>query len=261
MKKSNKINLIFGILLFLIVFAFVAYTITDDLVTGKTPRPKVHDNKFECENDNIVKSRGYVFLMGLYQTEDKVHPDDQALLELMRSDPKASFVELYAQDASLHINEIRDQFLKDMYELLSKNNVEELVIFGSSSGGVTGAYSIARLNFSGQVALHTLSSPIRGYDLTGFRAQFLGERQGFLKDISVGFDKFETPSKNVKVYHHKTVTDTILIDHYCSNTKFFCDTLKVQNNNIGGSKDFYYPQYDHNPLIQNVTREVLKCYR
>ena len=263
MKKSNKINLIFGILIFLIVFAFVAYTITDDLVTGETPRPKIHDKRFECENDNGVKSRGYVFLMGLYETLPNAYEE---IRKIMESDPKAKFVKIYGDDGFRHIDEISNQFVKDVHSWIKEQEnkgepIEELIIFGASAGGVTASYSIAKINFTGHVAVHTLSSPINGYDLTGFRARFIDNRQGYLQDISIGFEPFEKPGNNVKVYHHKTVTDTILIDHYCSNTKFFCDTLKVQNNNIEGSKDFYYPQYDHNPLIQNVTREVLKCYK
>ncbi|MBI5355570.1 MAG: hypothetical protein HZB68_03900 [Candidatus Aenigmarchaeota archaeon] len=213
--------------------------------------------KFSCENNYSIGSRGYVLLMGLAQ-----HQKSDFITEknLMDNDPKAKFAVIYDQDETLHIDEIGKKFLQDMNELLSKHEIDELVIFGSSAGGVTASYSIAKLNFSRPVALHTLASPLKGYDLTGFRSNFLGDRKGYLRDIAIGFGPFGTPGDSVKVYHHKTVNDTVLKEHYCGQMASFCDVREIQNNNIGGSKEFYYPQYDHNPLGKYVIREVLKCY-
>src|SRR3989338_11579531 len=216
------------------------------------------ENKFQCENDDTnIQSRGYVLLMGLGD-HGKAGWDVEKLL--MEKDPKAKFVLIYDQDENSHLEDISKKFLADMEGLLRKSPVDELVIFGSSAGGVTSSYSISKLNFSGPIALHTLSSPLNGYDFRGIGEAFIGERGVFEKEIALGLEPFETPGKNVKVYHHKTVTDTILTDHYCGDFAALCDPIKIQNNNIEGSKEFYYPEYDHNPLMNFVIREVLKCY-
>ncbi|MBI2172789.1 MAG: hypothetical protein HYT73_01080 [Candidatus Aenigmarchaeota archaeon] len=215
------------------------------------------DAKFSCENDNSVKSRGYILLMGL---GDHTKEGWAAEKILMEQDPKARFVLIYDQDENSHIENISKKFLADAHAILTENPVEELVIFGSSAGGVTASYSISRLDFSGPVALHTLASPIGGYDLTGWKAQFLGDRQGFLRDIAVGFEPFEKPGSNVKVYHHKTVMDSVLKDYYCGEMADFCNVYEIQNNNIEGSREFYYPQHDHDTIMGAVVRDVLECY-
>ncbi len=215
------------------------------------------DAKFACENDNSVKSRGYVLLMGLGDHHKEVWLAEKALME---QDPKAKFAVIYDQDENSHIENISKKFLADMDGILKDNPVEELVIFGSSAGGVTASYSISRLDFPGPIALHTIASPIGGYDLTGWKAQFLGDRQGYLRDIAIGFKPFDPPGGNVRVYHHKTVTDSVLKDYYCGDMAAFCDVHEIQNNNIEGSKEFYYPQYDHDTIMGAVIRDVLKCY-
>ena len=230
--------------------------------TKKTKEERLNsDAKFSCENDNTkVKKRGYVFLMGLashYKDEWRKER------EFMQQDPKATFVEIYDQDENSQIDEISRKFLIDMKVLLNKYPVDELVLFGSSAGGITASYSISRfnteLNFTGSIALHTMAAPIKGYDLTGIRANFIGDRKGYLKDIAVGFKPFETPEENVKVYHHKTVTDENLLDR-CGAMKSFCDIFEIQNNNIKGSKEFFYPKYDHATIMRGVVRMVLPCY-
>ncbi|MBI5061767.1 MAG: hypothetical protein HZB67_05645, partial [Candidatus Aenigmarchaeota archaeon] len=212
---------------------------------------------FQCENNNSAKSRGYVLLMGLADHTKEGWISEKKLME---KDPKAKFVLIYDQDENSKLEDISRKFLEDLNNIIKKNQVEELVIFGASAGGVTASYSIHKLNFSGPIALHTLSSPLKGYDFRGVGEAFLGERSVYEKEIALGLGPYITPGKNVKVYHHKTVTDTVLKDHYCGAFASLCDPIKIQNNNIQGSKEFYYPQYDHNPLMGVVIREVLKCY-
>ena len=214
------------------------------------------NTKFSCENDNSVQTRAYVLLMGFAD-----HHKEGWVVEkyLMEKDPKAKFVMIYDQDENSHIEDIGNKFLADMDEILKKRDVDELVIFGSSAGGVTASYAIGKLNFSGPVALHTLASPLNGYDLTGFRSLFIGNRTGFLRDIAIGFKPFTPPGKNVKVYHHKTVTDSV-IKAYCGDQAAFCDPVEIQNNNLRGSKEFFYPQYDHNSIMRAVIKDVLACY-
>ncbi len=209
---------------------------------------------FSCENNNSIAKRGYVLLMGLGD-----HGKDGWYTEkkYMEQDPETEFVLIYDQDETKHLPEISEKFLADMHSLLKQKPVDELVIFGASAGGVTAAYSIAKLNFSGPVALHTLSSPLKGY---GFPDAVLGNRQGYLLDIARGLARFQKPLANVRVYHHKPVTDTILVDHYCNGVTFLCNAVQIQNNNIEGSKEFFYSNYDHNPLMKVVIPKVLKCY-
>ncbi len=211
--------------------------------------------QFICENDRTgVETRGYVLLMGLADHTKEGWINEKRYME---QDPKAEFVLIYDQDETRHLPQISEKFLVDMHALLLERPVDELVIFGASAGGVTSSYSIAKLNFSGPIALHTLSSPLRGYN---FPDAVLGERSGYLRDIARGLGRFEKPGNNVKVYHHKTVRDTILVDHYCLGVEFLCDAVQIQNNNIEGSKDFFYSDYDHNPLMKVVIPKVLKCY-
>lgn len=212
--------------------------------------------EFSCENEASLSTRGYVLLMGLADHRKQGWVFEKGLME---KDPKARFAIIYDQDETLGLQAISEKFLADMHSLLEAQPVEELVIFGASAGGVTASYSIARLNFSGRVALHTLSSPIKGYDLTGFRGAFIGDRKGYLRDIAIGFGPFDAAGPNVKAYHHKTVTDSVL-KAYCGALGDFCDVFQIQNNNLKGSREFYYPQYDHNPLMRAVIPRVLKCY-
>ena len=232
---------------------------TDNKVgdVSQKPAEMSAEAKFSCENDNSVESRGYILLMGLADHHKEVWTAEKAMME---KDPKAKFVLIYDQDENKKLQEIGDKFLLDLSNILKNNPVEELVVFGSSAGGVTTSYSISRLNFSGHVAVHTIASPIKGYGFKGIGELFLGQRSVFEKEIALGFGPFQKPGKNVKVYHHKTVTDTILKDHYCGNFAALCDPVKIQDNNIEGSKEFYYSQYDHGPIMGAVIRDVLKCY-
>jgi len=227
-----------------------------ELISGPAPEPQVTDAVFACDVNDSVRRRGYVWLMGLGGTVPTDYFEQELL---MKQDPEAAFVEFYPQDQTLHLPEISERFILYMDGLLSRHDIDELVLFGSSAGGVTAAYSIARLPFNGSVALHTLASPLAGYDLKGIRAQWLGDRTGFLRDIAIGFGPFDPPGENVKVYHHKTVTDEVLLA-YCGDMQAFCDALKIQDNNLPGSQEFYYPRYDHFTIMRGVARTVLACY-
>ena len=244
---KSEYYLVFGIALIVLVSGCTQQAENEQV-------DKLGDVKFSCENDNSVQARGYVLLMGLADHHKEGWDVEKSLME---QDPKSKFVLIYDQDENSHLEQISQKFLYDLESLLVEKPVDELVIFGASAGGVTASYSINKLNFSGPVALHTLSSPLKGY---WFPEVFLGERATYEKEIALGLAPFQKPGKNVKVYHHKTVTDTILKDHYCGNFAALCDPIKIQNNNIQGSKEFYYPKYDHNPLMGVVIREVLKCY-
>ena len=230
------------------------------IIVAITPSAKSKartDVKFSCENDDKkVEKRGYILLMGLAD-----HHKEGWIVEksLMEQDSKAAFAVVYDQDERLHLKEVSKKFVADVDALLKKYPVDELVLFGSSAGGVTAAHAIAEISKKypeKKFSLHTLSSPLKGY---GFAA--LGkERRGFFGDITAGILPFGSPGKNVSAYHHKTVTDSVLKDYYCGSFAGLCDPVKIQNNNLANSKEFYYPQYDHNPLMRAVIRTVLRCY-
>ncbi len=227
-------------------------------LTNKSKTNEANEAKFSCENINEgIEKRGYVLLMGLADHNKQGWAVEKSYME---QDPKAQFVIIYDQDENLHLTQISEKFLADMHQFLEKNEVDELVIFGASAGGVTASYSISQLNFPGHVVLHTLSSPLKGYGFSGVKENFLGARAGFLRDIAIGLEPFSTPSENVKVYHHKTIRDTILVDYYCNGFTFLCNAVEIQNNNVEGGKEFFYQQYDHNPLMKVVISKVLKCY-
>ncbi|HLD80734.1 MAG TPA: hypothetical protein VJA40_01915, partial [archaeon] len=212
---------------------------------------------FSCEPlDEGVKTRGYVLLMGVPDHYLEQWDNEK---ELMLRDPKAVFAVVWDQDETRHIEDLSEWFLGELHALLAQKPVDELVIFGPSAGGVTSSYSIAKLDFTGKVALHTMASPTKGFDLTGFRSQFLGDRTGFIKDIAVGFQPFTKPGDNVKVYHHKTTYDADLMSN-CGSLQAFCDTLDVQGNDLPGSNVFYYPEHTHATIMPAVVRTVLKCY-
>ena len=59
--------------------------------------------------------------------------------------------------------------------------------------------------------------------------------------------------------HRKTVTDPTLLA-YCGGVEAFCDVYEIQNNNIEGSKEFYYPEHDHRTIMVMVPRLVLSCF-
>lgn len=236
------------IMLFVALF-LVACTQNKEETVFSTPN-------FSCENNPDIESRGFVILLGL-GNHDKDYWNTEK--QIMESDSKTRFVIIYDQNEESNIYEISQKFLADMNETLEEHDVDELVLMGISAGGVTASYSISRLDFSGDVALHTLASPLKGYGLSGPMQAFLGERQGYLRDIAVGFKAFEPPGENVKVYHHKTVNDTIL-RAYCGEYSSFCDPVKIQNNNLKVSKEFFYPRLDHDPLAKEVIRTVLSCY-
>ncbi len=265
MRPSAQRTVFAFALLSLFLMGFSAPQATDQTPPASTPKitetwtqsPSPVPAVFSCENEPTgIRSRAYVILMGLAETQPGAWKTEKTLLQ---KDPLAKAVWVYPQDANDHLPQISEKFLTDMDAFLRENPVDELVLFGSSAGGVTASYSVSRLNFSGPVALHTMAAPLKGYDLTGFRAQFLGDRQGYLRDIAIGFRLFDPPGPNVSVYHHKTVTDSVLLS-YCGDLKAFCDVREIQNNNVAGSQEFFYPQFDHASIMSGVIQRVAKCY-
>ena len=128
-------------------------------------------------------------------------------------------------------------------------------LVGFSAGGIIASYSANKLIFSGTIELHTLASPLNGYHISD---ALLDEHTGFFREISAGFDAFE--SANVKAYHHKNVEDEDLRS-YCGDNAKYCEPLKIQNNNIPGSKEFFYKQYTHETIMPAVSKLIIDCHQ
>ena len=101
-------------------------------------------------------------------------------------------------------------------------------------------------------------SPTKGYRLTGFMEQFIPDISGLAREIAIGFDKFKSPSENFRIYHHKTVTDEVLTQ-ICGDFEDFCNPLNVQNNNLDGSQEFYYPEQTHESIMLHVISKISAC--
>ncbi len=158
-------------------------------------------------------------------------------------------------DENLLLADISNDFVTQFNQFALDNEFEEIVIIGQSAGGVISSYSANRLVFSGTIELHTLASPLNGYHVSDV---FLGGQTGFSKEIGIGFDPFK--SANVKAYHHKNVNDEELRS-YCGDNAKFCDSLKIQNNNLPGSKEFFYKQYTHETIMPAISKLIIECHQ
>jgi|TARA_Y100000310_G_scaffold243188_1_gene247625 hypothetical protein len=247
-KSSFKYILIIGfIIIFLVVGFFIAKSFLPAGVLSK--KPTVHNAVYECTNDNSISSKGYVYLHGLGDHNPGILNDIKALIN---QDPILDF----DYNEKLLLNEISNDFILQFSKFASQNNFEEIVIIGQSAGGVIASFSAHQLNFNGVIELHTLASPINGYHVSD---KFLGELSGFAREIGEGFDSFTKPGNNFKIYHHKTVVDEDL-SSLCGEFAKFCSPLSIQDNNIEGSNDFYYSEYDHTSIMPAVSKMIIECH-
>ncbi len=226
----------------------------EQLTNTKDQNIEIGDDVFTCENDNSVQSRGYIYLHGLGDHNQKAFDYQRRLIE---NDSKTKDILDFDYDELQTLKEISDNFSTKFNEFVLENDLEEIIIIGQSAGGVVVSFSAHRLDFDGIIELHTLASPLNGYHVS---EQFLGELVGFSREIGEGFEPFKTPPNNVKVYHHKTVEDESLRS-WCGDYADFCDPLKVQYNNIEGSKEFFYPEQDHTSIMFTVSKLIIDCHR
>tara|TARA_Y100000034_G_C6881899_1_gene404254 strand:+ start:780 stop:1589 length:810 start_codon:yes stop_codon:yes gene_type:complete len=209
----------------------------------------VSKNKFVCNNDNSIESRGYVYLHGYGS-----HGPEQFEFEreLIAKDNKVKFIIDYDYDEKKTMTEITNDFI----ELFNNYNkqVNEIVILAESAGGVIALNSMNKLKYDGVVELHTLASPINGYHVPSF---LVGET-GFGREIGLGFDKWKEKPNNFRVVHHKTITDSSL-KKKCGWFKIFCNPLNIQNNNVKNSEEYFYPNDDHATIMDNAAKLVIEC--
>lgn len=221
-----------------------------------TPAPEP-PQIFTCENSNSVKSKGYVVLLGLNDNDPATKETE--IRSLTAADPKVKAIFAYDYEKTTKLADISKDFIAKFNAFISKYQPEEVVIIGRSAGGTIAAYSAQSLVLPGMAELHTIASPLRGYGLGDFLAGvFVGETRGLEREIAVGFTPFLPAPKNFKVYHHKTVADSEYKSQ-CGEFAEFCDVRAIQNNNLSDSKEFYYPQYDHDTIMLAITRKVVAC--
>lgn len=210
---------------------------------------KITNDVFVCENDNSIQSRAYIILLGFgNHDKDSFSEENKIILK----DPKVKGLLTYDYDEKLILEEISKDFVKETNKFLEPLDVEELIIVGTSAGGTVAAYSLHKLDFPGIIELHTIASPLRGCNNKGFREQFV-KGEGFWREIGIGLDPFVTPSTNYKAYHHKTIEDSALNQ---------CDTpVEMQYNNLEASKEFYYPEHNHESIMSAVLKLIIDCHQ
>ena len=204
----------------------------------------VSDAVFSCESTQ--KDVGYVYIHGFGDHSIGAFDYQRRLIGDL---PILDF----DYNEKLPLEDISRDFVLRFNSFAVDANLGEIVIIAQSAGGVIAAESVSSLRFAGPIELHTLASPLRGYHAP---KSFLGDLEGFGLGIALGLDAYATPAENVKVYHHKTVVDTDLEAH----CRGLCDALGVQNNNLVGSKEFFYEQFTHTSIIHPVSKMIIDCH-
>ena len=234
-----------------IMVAFFVFRFVSGMIIGGHAA-SVHDGVYQCEKID-GRRVGYVYVRGF--GEDG--PDaSYEVLEAMKADARFVGVLDYDYDEDLLLDQISDAFLEKFTDFVEAKKPDALIIFGYSAGGVVISNVAHHLDFSGSVYVHTMASPLAGYNLA---SPFLGNKEGYIRQLASGIGSF-TAADNTQVSHHKTIIDSTLTD-FCGNAKRFCEPLKVQNNNVPGSADYYYPQEDHQTIVMKVVDSVMSCQK
>ena len=261
---TKKFFLPIFIIIFFLVAIFIGKTIyssiydaqVEKVIGGENTEIKVTYAAYECENDNSIAARGYVFLRGFGDHDPGAFNYQKGLIG------DVPFLD-FDYDENLLLFEISNDFVIQFNQFASNNEFEEIVIIGFSAGGIIASYSANKLIFSGTIELHTLASPLNGYHISDALLDEIQDSRGrpltgFFREIGAGFDAFE--SANVKAYHHKNVEDEDLRS-YCGDNAKYCEPLKIQNNNIPGSKEFFYKQYTHETIMPAVSKLIIDCHQ
>jgi hypothetical protein len=238
-----------------LVFVVIAAGCT---VPGSSESAGEQNLTFSCENDSsVVSTRAYVYLRG-FGDHSPGAIDYQK--NLMNADTKVVGILDFDYDEQKSLQTISGEFVSQFNTFAAEHNPEEIIVIGQSAGGTVAAFSASQLNFSGKMEIHTMASPLRGYNLRGFMESFVGDRQGFGREIALGISPFIKPGNNVKSYHHKTVTDSQLTSS-CGDFEAFCNAIDIQNNNLPGSKQFSYPKHDHTSIMRAVSKKIIDCHQ
>ena len=233
-----------------IIIAKTIYEKTIDSILGGSNEPEIiiTDTTFTCENDGSTNI-GYIYLRGFGDN----NPGSVYFITDSTDAPLLDF----DYDESHSLEDINSQFVSEFIDYTSENKLDKIIILGHSAGGVITSSTITEIssNFQEQVEIHTLASPLNGYNAP--ESLFAGYT-GIYNDLATGIDAYDPEPSNIQVYHHKTVTDEILED-ICGKFSKFCDALDAQNNNVPGSEEFYYAEEDHNGIVHTVGNKVIAC--
>ena len=246
----------YGVIIFLVLVLIVGFFVAKSFLPGSTfsKAPKVHENSYECLNDDTINSRGYVYIHGLGDHNPGMLTNIQEGLD---ADPKSGDLLDFDYDETKSLIELSEEFTISFNEYASSNNFDEIIIISQSAGGIISSHAAYKLDPNVPIELHTMASPLKGYHVSD---KYLGELTGFGKEIGLGINSYETPKENIKAFHHKTIDDEEL-SSYCGEYAKFCDSLKVQNNNLQGSSDYYYPGETHESIMPVVSKVVFECQR
>jgi len=240
----------------IIIFIAVAFVITKSVFTSQIGNlfggysfedVQVTTTTYACPLDTNL-STGYVYVRGYGDHNPNTFSSGKELIS------NAPFFD-FDYDPSRTLSELSAEFIYQFNTFAQSADVEKLIIFAHSAGGVIASFSANKLIFEGVLEVHTLASPLNGYHLS----ESLIDYSGFAKEIALGFWAFTKPDENVRVYHHKTVEDASLRS-WCAVFSRFCDPLKIQNNNVPGSAEYYYPEQNHISIVSHVSNVVINCY-
>lgn len=206
---------------------------------GLKHRSPATNESFTC-NESSAQTRAYVLVAGLGFTKETL----SAYNNLLLSDPKAKAILKFDYDDYERLESISQEFINEFNNFTSKHSVDELVIIGYSAGGLIISYSLGGLSYNSSVKVHTIASPLRG-------CNGLTIGTGMFKEVGVKQGPFIKPPINFKVYHHKTVNDQVLSQ--------WCSPLIIQDNNVPGSEEYYYPAHNHYSIQTAVTKSIINC--
>jgi hypothetical protein len=248
------------IIVLLIIFGKITYQKIYDYkikqILGNTfPQSEnmINNKVYICENDPNVQSMGYVYIHG-YKEHD-IHAFDYER-GLLANDSKTKGILDFDYNESLSTYAICRIFLQEFNTFVSENDFDEIIILARSAGGNIISYCAPDLKFDGTIEIHTLAAPLNGYQVDD---KYLTNRYGIERELGRGYPPYGKPPSNVKIYHHKTVDDESLRS-WCGIYDYLCDPIKIQDNDVIGSKEFWYPGLNHSSIVQVVSKMVIDCH-
>jgi len=222
-------------------------------IPNSTISNNIYDKDYSCENNNSVTSRGYIYIHGY--KEHNIHAFDYERA-LLANDTKTKGILDFDYNETVSTYTLCRIFLGEFNLFVSEHDFNEIIIFARSAGGNIISYCAKDLIFNGTIEIHTLASPLKGYNVED---KYLSNRYGIERELGRGYGPYEKPPSNIRVYHHKTVEDESLRS-WCGIYDYLCDPVNIQNNNVPGSQEFFYPGFNHSSIVQEVSKIVIGCH-
>ena len=260
MKKSFLVVFVIVFVVVAVVVTKIVYTKVYTALVGAPPSastsaPAEDSLEYACVSNPEASNRGYVYAHGSGGLDPSV---EHFLKELVDRDPKATDFYTFAHDGdSSTLAELGARFALEFDEFASQG-FDEIVVLGESAGGVIASYAAHELESDGVIEIHTLASPLNGYKFGAAAERMAEGSRGFGREIVLGFEPFAEPSLNVSVYHHKTVEDEVLRS-FCGSFASFCSPSVIQDNNVPGSEEFFYPDETHSSIVLAAGEKIVSC--